>query len=58
VITTSTSHIDLTVAKALEENQNIAFIGTQKGGKFDIKYDLAKKCSMNMVTLMVDLTQI
>ncbi|MFQ5436361.1 MAG: class I SAM-dependent DNA methyltransferase, partial [Anaerolineae bacterium] len=38
-----TSAVDLTQAQKLTENINISFIGTQKGGKFDIPHDLAQK---------------
>jgi len=31
-----TADIDLTLARNLEENENLSFIGTQKGGAFDI----------------------
>lgn len=31
-----TSQVDLTIAESLIENSNLAFIGTQKGGPFDI----------------------
>ena len=34
---------DLTTAKNLLENVALAFIGTQKGGPFDISFDIAKK---------------
>jgi type II restriction/modification system DNA methylase subunit YeeA len=37
-----TGSIDLTKAIALEENYNLAFIGSQKGGKFDITNELAQ----------------
>ena len=33
---------DLTVASPLEENTNVAFIGTQKSGPFDISADMAR----------------
>src|SRR6266545_646688 len=36
-----TSAIDLTKAQKLSENQSLAFIGTQKGGPFDISEALA-----------------
>ena len=36
-----TSSIDLTKAKRLTENSKLAFIGTQKGGSFDISYALS-----------------
>lgn len=35
-------NVDLTKAQSLTENSNLAFIGTQKGGKFDIDPDAAK----------------
>jgi hypothetical protein len=35
--------IDATKARLLNENTNIAFIGTQKGGKFDISKELAQQ---------------
>lgn len=38
-----TSTVDLTRAAPLQENSSIAFIGTQKGGKFDIAADIAQK---------------
>lgn len=38
-----TSSVDLTQAQSLEENSSLAFIGTQKGGKFDITANLAHK---------------
>ena len=37
-----TSATDFSQAKALKENQGIAFIGVQKGGAFDIPGDLAR----------------
>ena len=37
-----TSATDLSQAKALKENQGIAFVGVQKGGAFDIPGDLAR----------------
>ncbi|MCC6454610.1 MAG: class I SAM-dependent DNA methyltransferase [Caldilineaceae bacterium] len=37
-----TSEADTTLAQALLENENLAFIGTQKGGKFDIIPELAQ----------------
>ena len=37
-----TSATDLSQAKALKENQGVAFIGVQKGGAFDIPGDLAR----------------
>lgn len=37
-----TEGIDVTAAKVLKENQNLAFIGSQKGGPFDITPDTAK----------------
>lgn len=33
---------DLTTAEPLKENEGIAFIGTQKGGKFDLSPDIAE----------------
>lgn len=38
-----TSEIDLTKASFLKENSKIAFIGTQKGGNFDISPKLAQE---------------
>lgn len=38
-----TSKIDLTSTKILNENAGIAFIGTQKGGDFDISLEIAEK---------------
>jgi len=38
-----TSELDITAAKVLRENSNIAFIGTQKGGAFDLSPDIAGK---------------
>jgi type II restriction/modification system DNA methylase subunit YeeA len=38
-----TSALDLTTAKLLPENKNIAFIGDTKKGKFEIGEDLAKR---------------
>src|SRR5690606_23801530 len=38
-----TASLDLTVAKRLPENFNIAFMGDTKGGPFDISGDLASK---------------
>ena len=38
-----TSLSDLTQAQRLLENNNLAFVGTQKGGAFDIPYGLAKE---------------
>ncbi|MBX3051652.1 MAG: class I SAM-dependent DNA methyltransferase [Caldilineaceae bacterium] len=38
-----TALADVTSAQRLEENSGIAFIGTQKGGKFDISPDLAEE---------------
>jgi type II restriction/modification system DNA methylase subunit YeeA len=37
-----TSAIDLTTARKLNENKGLAFIGTQKGGAFDISEDIAR----------------
>ncbi len=38
-----TSETDLTKALSLSENQNLAFIGTQKSGDFELTNDQAKK---------------
>jgi len=38
-----TSHADLTAAARLGENSGLAYIGTQKGGKFDITHVLAEE---------------
>lgn len=38
-----TTEIDLTRAVRLVDNQNLAFVGTQKGGKFDIPAKLASE---------------
>ncbi len=38
-----TSAFDLTAARQLQENMNIAFIGTQKGGAFDIPFEIANE---------------
>ena len=38
-----TASIDLTVAQPLPEDSGLAFIGTQKGGAFDITYELAQQ---------------
>jgi len=37
-----TGQVDITKAKQLTENENIAFRGNQKGGSFDIGYSVAK----------------
>lgn len=37
------NRVDVTTAKPLAENKGIAFIGTQKGGAFDIAGDLARE---------------
>jgi type II restriction/modification system DNA methylase subunit YeeA len=37
------SNVDLTDVGKLSENEGIAFIGTQKGGKFDISRDIAEE---------------
>jgi hypothetical protein len=39
----SDNSVDVTKAKPLAENKGIAFIGTQKGGAFDISGDLARE---------------
>jgi type II restriction/modification system DNA methylase subunit YeeA len=38
-----TSAIDLTTAQKLGENKSLAFIGTQKGGPFDLEIPIAQK---------------
>jgi type II restriction/modification system DNA methylase subunit YeeA len=38
-----TGSVDLTAALPLRENMSIAFSGSQKGGPFEIPYDLAKQ---------------
>jgi len=38
-----TSSVDITVSEPLESNESLAFIGSQKGGSFDISSDVAKK---------------
>ena len=38
-----TRNIDLTKAEKLSENDNLAFIGTQKGGKFEISRKIAEE---------------
>jgi type II restriction/modification system DNA methylase subunit YeeA len=38
-----TSQIDLTQSKQLIENANLGFIGTQKGGDFDLDFETAQK---------------
>ncbi len=37
-----TSSVDITASSALNENTGLAFIGSQKGGSFDINADVAK----------------
>lgn len=37
-----TTHSDLTQAKRLQENSNLSFSGTKKGGPFDIDYEYAE----------------
>lgn len=39
----TSTQADLTTASALEENKGIAFIGTQKGGKFELNPAVARK---------------
>ena len=39
----SSSTLDLTTAQILTENKDLAFIGTQKGGAFEIPADVAEK---------------
>jgi type II restriction/modification system DNA methylase subunit YeeA len=38
-----TSQIDLTLSRQLIENANLGFIGTQKGGDFDLDFETAQK---------------
>jgi len=38
-----TSHADLSLAVVLKSNQGVAFIGTQKGGPFDISDDFSRE---------------
>ena len=37
-----TSAVDITTSQSLQENENLAFIGSQKGGAFDIEAQLAQ----------------
>ncbi len=38
-----TSSVDITVSVALNENEDLAFIGSQKGGAFDVTAEVAKR---------------
>lgn len=44
-----TSSINLIVAKRLRENVDVAFLGTKKGGPFDLDGDLARKMLLSPI---------